>query len=330
MEFIKKFKTSRSHGAPTHSLTERPLSPDDDSQPFTDALEQQNTTPHATLPGSSSSSINLPYKERLAKPERTEQQNRTFIKYHSRGRNSTTGMSKRPDQNESTTSQETDSLSRADSGVSPQKSTQNAHAKNKNEVPFPSAIQDPKRLIDPDFVRIYNLALTHRWTRREVYRGVASDAPVFLYCSLMLPWVLAKVMGATPEKTASYMIPAMLRGYSRVTLKHVSLPTLIPDSSSKKPLHGFLLGCMKDWALRKIEEYIDMTDHEQDVVGVEVETANGERMIVATQVYVYSGPLAAVDDKSWDPVEYMKRGDQQKSLLVSSSWRDIGSSRGLR
>lgn len=180
--------------------------------------------------------------------------------------------------------------------------------------------------MNPEFVHIYNLALIHSWTKREIYRGVAPVPPVFLYCSLMLPWVLAKVMGATPEKTTTYMVPAMLKGFSRVTLKHALLPTLVPNSaaiSSDKPLQGFLLGCMKDWALKKIEEYIDMADHEQDVGEVEVETPDGERVIVAAYVYVWSGPLSALEDKSWDPVEYMKSGSEQKSSQLSQSGREV-------
>jgi hypothetical protein len=242
------------------------------------------------------------------------------------GKNSKTGMPGRQEQDDPANSQEADNTSRADSGVDREQVDQDAHIKHGDQNPFPNAIQDPKDLINPDFVRIYNLALTHRWTKREIYRGVAPVPPVFLYCSLMLPWVLAKVMGATSEKTTTYMVPAILKGFSRVTLKHALLPTLVPNSatmSSDKLLQGFLLGCMKDWALKKIEGYIDMADHEQDVVEVEVETPDGERIIVAAYVYVWNGPLSALEDKSWDPVEYMKSGSEQKSSQLSKSGREV-------
>jgi hypothetical protein len=74
-----------------------------------------------------------------------------------------------------------------------------------------------------------------------------------------------------------------------------------------------------DWALKKIEEYIGLSDQTRDIAEVEVMTSGGEKIPVAAYTYVWSGSLSALEDKSWDPVEYMKGGVRSESSQASRS-----------
>ncbi|KAF2031134.1 hypothetical protein EK21DRAFT_111174 [Setomelanomma holmii] len=171
--------------------------------------------------------------------------------------------------------------------------------------------------IDPEHARLYCLALNNLWPRSELYRQIVPTPPVFVYCSLMLPWVMAQVLGANTEQTTTYMTPAILRNYSRATVKYAELPTIVrrragSTASDKDDIQGMLLGSPRDWALGRIEEYTALDNHERDVVEVEVTTDNGEKIVVAAYAHVWVGNSILLEDKIWDPVEYMKSSQQRR------------------
>lgn len=176
--------------------------------------------------------------------------------------------------------------------------------------------QQDHQQIDPEHNRLYCLALNNRWPRHELYRQIVPTPPVFVYCSLMLPWVMAKVLGVEVEQTITYMTSASLPGFSRATVKYAELPTIVRGTSESQSnpeanVQGLLVGSLKEWALKRIEEYSVLENHERDVVEVEVITTGGEKIMVAAHAYVWSGSSTLLEDRVWDPVEYMKGGEQE-------------------
>jgi hypothetical protein len=176
--------------------------------------------------------------------------------------------------------------------------------------------QQDRQQIDPEHSRLYCLALNNRWPRHELYHQIVPTPLVFVYCSLMLPWVMAKVLGAEVEQTIAYMTSASLRGFSHATVKYAKLPTIVRGTSESQShpegnVQGLLVGSLKEWALKRIEEYSVLENHERDVVEVEVTTTSGEKIMVAAYAYVWSGSSTLLEDRVWDPVEYMKGGERE-------------------
>jgi len=71
----------------------------------------------------------------------------------------------------------------------------------------------------------------------------------------MLPCVLAKIIDVSAEYAVTHIVPALLSGFSRVTVKSALLWTLVPNTrmmSSRRPLQGFLLGSVKVWAVERL------------------------------------------------------------------------------
>ncbi|KAF2825975.1 hypothetical protein CC86DRAFT_382938 [Ophiobolus disseminans] len=307
----------------------QPPSPDKaDTQLFTDALEEQVETLYATPPQNTNSYRSVPFDVLTGhspKLESADQANTDAVT-SSTDNQSSTGVPEKG--GSAVTSMPIDRIAKTASTNNPQGSCQDAQAsgEGKDEMSHITLLQDPRKQIDPEFVRVYNIALANRWSTNELYHQVVPTPPIFLYCSLMLPWVLGNVIGATAEQTATYMVSALLNGFSRVTVKYAALPTLVPDSKTKsphKPLQGLLLGSVKDWALKKIEAYIDLSDQKRDIVEVDVATSTGEGITVAAYTYVWNGPISALEDKSWDPVEYMKRGTREESSQTPTSSRGV-------
>jgi hypothetical protein len=153
-------------------------------------------------------------------------------------------------------------------------------------------------------LRLYNLAYTNRWRRRELYHQIAPFPPVFLYCSLMLPWVTATVINAKPEEVASFMTAATLSDFSRAMGKFEQRPTIVAKKGGE--VWGILLASLKHWALKKIEEYVGMMNHKRDTLEVEIATESGEKIVVVAYVFVWSGEKGVLEDTDWSPEKYMK------------------------
>ena len=157
-------------------------------------------------------------------------------------------------------------------------------------------------------LRIYNLAYTNRWSRRELYHQIAPNPPIFLYCSLMLPWVTATVINVESMETAlCYMTAAKLSHFSRALGKFDQRPTIVAKKGGE--VQGMLLGSVKHWALKKIEEHIGLRNHERDALEVEVATDSGEKIVVVAYVFVWSGEKGVLDDTGWSPEKYMNSID---------------------
>lgn len=82
----------------------------------------------------------------------------------------------------------------------------------------------PQKQIDPEDLRLYSLALKNKWPKRKLYHLIVPIVPIFVYGSLMLPWVLARILGTDTrangvEETTKYVTRANLRDHFRVTVK---------------------------------------------------------------------------------------------------------------
>jgi hypothetical protein len=97
-------------------------------------------------------------------------------------------------------------------------------------------------------LRLYNLAYTGRWSRRKLYHQIAPLPLIFLYCSLMLPWVTATVINVKPKQSATYLTAATLSDFSRAMIKYDQRPTIVAKKG--RAVQGMLLGGVKDWALK--------------------------------------------------------------------------------
>ncbi|KAF1994942.1 hypothetical protein P154DRAFT_581374 [Amniculicola lignicola CBS 123094] len=168
-----------------------------------------------------------------------------------------------------------------------------------------------KKKIHSEDLRLYSLALNNRWTRRELFRHIVPDVPVFVYCPLILPWVLAKVIHLADsaktgaEQTAKYMTRAALRGYFRTMMKYVGRPTIV-RTRKEAAVDGMLITGLLEDGRKKIEMYIGLNDHRRDVVEVEVEATDAEKIIVAAYTYVWKGPMNMLEPKHWTPMDYMR------------------------
>lgn len=179
-------------------------------------------------------------------------------------------------------------------------SAQNPHPDTREQADDYFSTPHSQTQSNPESVRLYNLASANRWTRRELYRHIAPQVPIFVHCTLILPWVLASVLGIEAEKVIPLLTPATLvSGFERKVVKSAELPTIVESSRGRyatSKVQGMLLGCVQDCMLRKIEEDIGMDNHKQDVVEVEIKTTSGEAVVVAAYTYVWNGPLSALED----------------------------------
>ncbi|KAF2252185.1 hypothetical protein BU26DRAFT_252439 [Trematosphaeria pertusa] len=170
--------------------------------------------------------------------------------------------------------------------------------------------EDSKKRIDPEDLRLYGLALNNRWSTRQLYHHVAPEVPIFVYGSLMLPWVVAKVLGIVEgtkgvEETTKRMTRATLRCHFRVTIKLENTPTIV-KTKKEAAVDGMLLGRLDPQMASKIEEYIGPGEHRKQLEEVEVETDSGETIIVCAYMYVWKGSTDALIPKSWTPMDYMR------------------------
>ncbi|KAF2733572.1 hypothetical protein EJ04DRAFT_564965 [Polyplosphaeria fusca] len=170
----------------------------------------------------------------------------------------------------------------------------------------------PQKQVHPEDVRLYCLAYTNRWTMQEMRHLTAWEVPIFIYCPLMLPWVMSTVLEVPDralkgaEDMAKLMTPATLRNYVRPTIMYTHRPTAV-QSTGDVTLEGFLFAGVSSTATERIEFYIGLEDHSRATVEVEIELDSLEKVLVAAYVYVWKGPASLLLPQAWDPVEYMLR-----------------------
>lgn len=157
---------------------------------------------------------------------------------------------------------------------------------------------------------MYSLALKHRWTKQEVYREITTNVPMFVYCPLMLPWVLAKVLGLKgregAEETVTHMTRATLRHHFRTMIKYQGRPTIV-YSKRETAVDGILIAGLQKKAYAQIEEYIGPEQHSKEIEEVEIELVNDEKLIVAAHVYVWNESVSLLEATHWTPLDFMKR-----------------------
>lgn len=183
------------------------------------------------------------------------------------------------------------------------------------DLPSPSIMPDDlKKQIHPEDLRLYSLALKHRWSKREVYHEIAPNVPMFVYCPLMLPWVLAKVLGLQgiegTEETATHMTRATLRHHFRTMIKYEDRPTIV-HSKKETAVDGILIAGLQNKAYAGIEEYIGPEQHSKEIEEVEIELANDEKLIVAAHVYVWNESVSLLEATHWTPLDFMRRPTYQ-------------------
>lgn len=301
---------------------ERPSTPNDDNdQLFTDALEEHSTLHLSSLTKSNQSYTSTSQDAGTKSPPRNHREDED-ARVKTRFMEQKKGKTRMGDADEPTAN--SGPGTEIASSKSSQDTIEDVLMSSEEEAPYPliTSIQDPQQRIDPEHFHLYNLALSNLWSIRELHHRIAPKPPIFVYCSLMLPWVLATLLDRPVQDTIAKMTPALLTGFKRVTIKFANLPTLVPNTrimSSDTPLQGFLIGSVQAPELEKIEDYINLADHTQDVVEVEVQVKHGQRQIVGAYVYTWTGALKALEDKGWDPVGYLEKGFTKESSPVQSS-----------
>ena len=182
----------------------------------------------------------------------------------------------------------------------------------------PSNMAPEKKKLHPEDLRLYSLALNNRWPKRDFYQQIATDVPVFVYCTLMLPWVLARVLGLQgiegTEEATKHMTRAMLRRHFRTTIKYQARLTIV-HSEKATAVDGILIAGLRGEAYARVEEYIGTKQRSKVVEEVEIELANNEKVNVGAFVYVWNKPLSHLEPTHWTPLDFMgsstyKPGDQ--------------------
>lgn len=170
----------------------------------------------------------------------------------------------------------------------------------------------PQKEIHPEDLRLFRKALDNRYTLRQLYHFIVPGIPIFLYCPLMLPWVLATVLdvpdpkAAGADKMAQLMTRAILCKHVRKCIRHTHRPTLERTRNPKDMVEGILFVGGVENAIKAMEDYIGIDDHSQDVREVEVVLADGGTRLVAAYVYVWTGRKSLIESNYWDPTEYMR------------------------
>ncbi|KAF2646423.1 hypothetical protein P280DRAFT_512597 [Massarina eburnea CBS 473.64] len=168
--------------------------------------------------------------------------------------------------------------------------------------------------IPPEDLRLYSLALNNKWTKKELYHNITTETPFFVYDSLMLPWVLAVVLnlGMTTagfEEAAKHTTRATLRRHFRVTIGVDQTPTVV-KSRSEVAVDGMLVARLTPEMAVRIDEYTASGQLRKSLqeVEVEIESSEGDMMLVCAYVYVWNADMRLLEAKGWTPLEYMKSG----------------------
>jgi hypothetical protein len=173
-------------------------------------------------------------------------------------------------------------------------------------------MEKSQKKIPPEDLRLYSLALKNQWTKQDVYHHSAPEIPFFVYDSLMLPWVLTMVLEYSQttkgyEKTATkHMTRATLRKHFRVTISIDQTPTVV-RSNLEAAVDGMLVGGLTPEMAARTNRYTGSVQLRKELEEVEVETSQGEKIIVCAYVYVWKADKGLLEAKKWSPLEYMRK-----------------------
>ncbi|KAF2706043.1 hypothetical protein K504DRAFT_514524 [Pleomassaria siparia CBS 279.74] len=184
-------------------------------------------------------------------------------------------------------------------------------------------IDKPKKRIHPEDLRLCSAALNHRWSKRELPHVIAPDVPIFVCCTLMLPWVLARVLGLHSIEgaleTTKYMTRATLLHHVRSMIKFVERPTMV-YTEKDIAVDGILVAGLQFEAYAKMEEYIGLEQHSKEIVQVEIETLDGGQATVAAYGYIWNQSPSFLTSERWTLVDLMrnstyKLGQESTSMM---------------
>jgi hypothetical protein len=101
------------------------------------------------------------------------------------------------------------------------------------------------------------------------------------------------------------MTYATLRKHFITMIKYVHRPTVV-RTDKEASVSGFLVTGIQERDMIKLEEYIGLDDHALETEEVEIETAEGEKIMVAAHVYVWKGPMGQLEPRHWTPLAFMR------------------------
>lgn len=150
------------------------------------------------------------------------------------------------------------------------------------------------------------MAMTNRFSRKDIYHKIATEIPIFLYCPMMFPWVMSQLLNiGSCEDIAKSMTRTTLRGHFRTMIKFICRPTIL-STSAEAAVDGMIITGVEEEDLGSFEGYPDMQNHQRETVEAEVELTDGEKMTVGTYTYIWNGPLNLIEPQHWAPLDYLK------------------------
>ena len=185
----------------------------------------------------------------------------------------------------------------------------------------------------------YQNALANRYSPTKLAQLTAADSkPLFFYGSLMLPSIIARVIGnqQLAPQLSSQMTPATLYGHERCAVCYADYPAVVPvtanDCSTLVPkVEGmlvFALTAEQRFALHCYESGLyNLTEVEVEVEAVEYLEADSmpvkKRVMakVTAEVYLWNGQrdeLYDVSEKQWSIEEFLSSGFAKRMLQVES------------
>ena len=183
----------------------------------------------------------------------------------------------------------------------------------------------------------YHNALANRYSPAKLAELAAADVkPHFFYGSLMLPSIIAHVIGnqRLAPQLASRMTPATLYDHERCAVYYADYPAVIPVTANKSStlvpkVEGmlvFALTAEQRYALHCYESGLyNLTSVEVEVEVVESLEAEGapveKRMMVkvAAEVYIWGGrrdELYDVSQREWSIEGFLSSNFAKRMLLV--------------
>ncbi|KAF2809083.1 uncharacterized protein BDZ99DRAFT_499402 [Mytilinidion resinicola] len=137
-------------------------------------------------------------------------------------------------------------------------------------------------------------AQTNRFTAYDLRGFVAlSEPPIFLFGSVMFPWVLSMVLEHDdPRQIAELMTPGIIRGYEAYEIEHAYNTTLVPSSNQTKQLNGLVLFGLSQAGVEAVENYLGLDPPSylrKDIADVEISLSGGETRTIGAVCYPWNG-----------------------------------------
>ena len=186
----------------------------------------------------------------------------------------------------------------------------------------------PMGLILPE---AYAFALSNHLTAETISKlsSTAHKPPLFVYGSLMLPSLLARIINSplSPSELALQMTPAVLHGYSRHAVRYADYPAVVVDHASASTstptatttlrapsqVTGFLVFGLTPSQRKSIDRF-ESGLYNLTRAKVEIELLGdrgSSKTEVEAEVYVWGGDrddLLEAEEKSWSFEAFLGSG----------------------